>query len=106
MHRPARAAQRASIKEIPIPRRPQRYVEPRAATADELFAEEGALERRLLATAMGLPRVCRVGKCRRRKECLGFGTICLADHAGLAHQRFPSALAHLGLTAEDLDKAR
>jgi hypothetical protein len=67
-----------------------------AVTAEELFGEEGAFERRLLASAMGLPRVCRVKKCRQRKRCFGLGITCLDEHAGLARKRFTAAVAHLG----------
>ena len=67
-----------------------------AVTAEELFGEEGAFERRLLASAMGLPCVCRVKKCRLRKRCFGLGIICLDEHAGLVRKRLPAAMAHLG----------
>jgi hypothetical protein len=76
-----------------------------AVTAEELFGEEGALERRLLASAMGLPRVCRVKKCRRRKRCFGLGIICLDEHAGLARKRFPAAMAQLGWDNVEDEKA-
>ena len=71
-----------------------------AVTAQELFGDEGAFERRLLASAMGLPRVCRVKKCRRRKRCFGLGIICLDDHPVLAKKRFPAAMAMLGWKME------
>lgn len=74
-----------------------------AQTAQELFGEEGYFEKRLLASAMGLPRVCRVKKCRRRKRCFGLGVVCLDDHASLAKKRFRSAMAILGLSLSDAD---
>ena len=67
-----------------------------ALTADELFGPEGYFEARLLASAMGLPLVCSVKKCRRRGRCFGLGIVCLEDHAGLAKKRFPAAIALLG----------
>ena len=67
-----------------------------AVTAEELFGEEGYFEKRLLASAMGLPRVCCVRKCRQRKRCFGLGIVCLDDHRGLAQKRFPAARALLG----------
>jgi len=45
---------------------------------------------------MGLPRVCRVKKCRQRKRCFGLGLICLDDHPALARDRFTSAMRKLG----------
>ncbi len=67
-----------------------------ARTGAELFGGEGYYEARMLASAMGLPRVCHVRKCRRRKRCFGFGIVCLDEHAGLAKKRFGAALALLG----------
>lgn len=69
-------------------------------TTDEASALEDELTHRLLASAAGLPRVCALKRCRRRKRCLArFGTgdiPCLAHHRGLLPARFQSALKRLG----------
>ena len=53
----------------------------------------------MLASAAGLPRVCALQKCRRRKRCFGpyDGDLpCKRQHRGLAQARFESALKVLG----------
>ncbi len=63
-------------------------------------AAEAELFNRLIASAAGLPRVCALKKCRRRKRCLGnYGSPdlpCLRHHRGLARARYESALRKLG----------
>ncbi len=54
------------------------------------------INRRLLASLVGLPRVCAVKKCRRRKRCFGAGQPCLAHHRGLIAARFEGALQRTG----------
>ena len=54
------------------------------------------IHRRLLASLVGLPRVCAVKKCRRRKRCFGAGQPCLAHHRGLIAARFEGALQRTG----------
>ena len=39
--------------------------------SDDPEAVEAELTNRLLASAAGLPRVCGLKKCRRRKRCFG-----------------------------------
>jgi hypothetical protein len=55
---------------------------------------------RLMASAAGLPHVCVLKRCRRRKRCLGPPVRrvlpCKRHHRGLARARFESALAVLG----------
>ena len=66
---------------------------------DDPEAVEAELTDRLLASAAGLPRVCTLKKCRRRKRCFGpcDGDLpCKRLHRGLAQARFPSALKVLG----------
>jgi len=64
---------------------------------EELVKDE--MTDRLLASAAGLPRVCSLKKCRRRKRCFGHydGDLpCKRLHSGLAQARFQSALKALG----------
>lgn len=51
---------------------------------------------RLLASAMGLPRVCVVKRCQRSKRCFGAGIVCLVHHRGLARRRHAAAMIKLG----------
>lgn len=68
--------------------------------SDDPEGEEAEMLNRLLASAAGLPRVCLLKCCRRRKRCLGAmvaGELpCLRHHRGLAAARFKSALKVLG----------
>jgi hypothetical protein len=50
---------------------------------------------RALAKAMGLPRICAVKACRRRKRCRGAGIVCLKHHSGLARRRLGAAVRPL-----------
>lgn len=63
-------------------------------------APDAELFDRLVASAAGLPRICVLKRCRRRKRCLGAfagGTLpCVHHHRGLARERFQSALKVLG----------
>ena len=66
---------------------------------DDREAVEAELTDRLLASAAGLPRVCGLKKCRRRRRCFGpyDGDLpCKRLHRGLAQSRFQSALKVLG----------
>ena len=49
-----------------------------------------------VACAAGLPRICVLKRCRRKKRCLGAGLICVRHHEGLQRKRYASALARLG----------
>lgn len=63
-------------------------------------APDAELFDRLVASAAGLPRICVLKRCRRRKRCLGAlvdGALpCVQHHRGLARARFQSALQVLG----------
>ena len=65
-----------------------------------ISAREAELMDRLIACAAGLPRICSLKRCRRRKRCLGgFGSgdiPCLRHHRGLARARYGRALKKLG----------
>jgi hypothetical protein len=50
---------------------------------------------RLLASAVGLPRICVFKVCRRRKRCFGAGPACLEHHRGLVRKRMKAAIALL-----------
>jgi hypothetical protein len=50
---------------------------------------------RLMSSAMGLPRICMVHKCRRRHRCFGAGQPCLRIYSGVVAARFDKALALL-----------
>jgi len=66
---------------------------------DHPEAFEAEFFNRMLASAAGLPRVCALKKCRRRKRCFGRydGDLpCKRQHTGLAQARFESALKVLG----------
>ena len=66
------------------PRKPDPY---RTLSRDE---EDFLLQ--LLASAMGLPRLCVFKACRRRKRCIGPDTVCIAHHRGLVHKRWRAAV--------------
>ncbi len=74
---------------------------------NDLEACKAELLERLLASAAGLPHVCVLKRCRRRKRCLGSavgGTLpCKRHHKGLAKARFRSALQVLGWPNRDND---
>ncbi len=63
-------------------------------------APDAELFDRLVASAAGLPRICVLKRCRRRKRCLGAlaggAPPCVQHHRGLARARFQSALKVLG----------
>jgi len=79
--------------------------EPRILLGDDPSACEAELFDRLVASAAGLPRVCVLKRCRRRKRCLGplFGgeLPCKRHNRGLARARFRSALDILGWPNRD-----
>jgi hypothetical protein len=62
------------------------------------------LARRLIASAAGLPRVCALKRCRRKKRCLGADLICVHHHEGLLRKRYASALARLGWEKQNLPR--
>lgn len=82
----------------------------RIAPGNDAEALDADLFDRLLASAAGLPRVCVLRRCRRRKRCLGprvGGNLpCKRHHEGLARARFQSALKVLGWATRDGDGAR
>lgn len=54
---------------------------------------------RMLASAAGLPRICALMKCRRRRRCFGpfDGDLpCKRLHGRLCRKRFAAALRRLG----------
>jgi hypothetical protein len=53
------------------------------------------LARRFIVSAAGLPRVCVLKRCRRKRRCLGADLVCLHHHEGLLRKRYASALARL-----------
>jgi hypothetical protein len=55
--------------------------------------EEDEIVGRLLASAMGLPRVCVFKVCRRNKRCFGPHLACIEHHRGLAKKRISAAIA-------------
>ena len=65
------------------------------AAADTAAADTAQQEliERLLASAMGLPRVCVLKSCRRAKRCFGTKPVCLEHHRGLAKKRWRAAAA-------------
>jgi hypothetical protein len=66
---------------------------------DDPEAFEAEFFDRMVASAAGLPRLCALKKCRRRKRCFGRydGDLpCKRQHRGLAQSRFQSALKVLG----------
>jgi hypothetical protein len=75
--------------------------------SNDLEAREAELFNRLVASAAGLPRMCVLKRCRRRKRCLGpavGGELpCKRHHKGLAKARFRSALDILGWPNRDRD---
>jgi hypothetical protein len=68
--------------------------------ASDAAAREAELVDRLIASAAGLPRVCALKQCRRRKRCFGplaGGELpCMRQHRGLARERLQDALRVLG----------
>jgi hypothetical protein len=48
---------------------------------------------RLLASAMGLPRICVFKACRRTKFCHGPSMVCAGHHRGLVRKRMRAAIA-------------
>ena len=56
-------------------------------------AEEDEIVGRLLASAMGLPRICVFKVCRRHKRCFGPHLACFEHHRGLAKKRMAAAIA-------------
>ena len=66
---------------------------------DDPEAFEAEFFNRMLASAAGLPRLCAIKKCRRRKRCFGpyDGDLpCKRRHEALAQARFESALKVIG----------
>ena len=79
---------------------------PPGATACEVEASESEMFNRLIASAAGLPRVCVLKKCRRRKRCfgrIGGDLLCKRHHMGLGQARFASALKVLGWPSRNND---
>jgi hypothetical protein len=58
----------------------------------QLTPRETEIVLRLLATAMGLPRVCALKACRRRKRCRGM--VC-RQYRALARKRLPAAIKRI-----------
>lgn len=51
-------------------------------------AKPQTIEGQALAELVGLPRICRLRKCRRAKACLGVDLSCLTDLAGVGVRRW------------------
>ena len=56
-------------------------------------AEAGDIVGRLLASAVGLPRICVFKVCRRHKRCFGPRLACFEHHRGLVRKRMADAIA-------------
>ena len=65
---------------------------PRTGPHRPLFVTEEDVIARLLASAMGLPRICVFKMCRRRKRCFGPDRICMLRHRGLVRKRLRAAV--------------
>ena len=78
-----------------MPKRPSTPRKPALRTGPHrpLFVTEEDVVARLLASAMGLPRICVFKTCRRRKRCFGPGTVCLLHHRGIVRKRMRAAVA-------------
>ena len=63
-----------------------------------------AVARRFIASAAGLPRVCVLKRCRRKKRYLGAGLVCVHHDEGLLRKRYASALARLGWEKQNLPR--
>ncbi len=72
--------------------------------SDTPSARATELARRFIASAAGLPRVCVLKRCRRKKRCLGAGLVCVHHHEGLLRKRYASALARLGWEKQSLPR--
>ena len=73
--------------------------------SDAPSARATELARRFIACAAGLPRLCVLKRCRRRKRCLGADLICVHHHEGLLRKRYASALARLSWEKQNLSRA-
>ena len=72
---------------------------PGVLEASEPSAFEEEFGRRMAVSLAGLPKVCVLKRCRRRKRCLGSrpgDLLCLRHHSGLFRARFEAALQQLG----------
>jgi uncharacterized protein YecT (DUF1311 family) len=58
--------------------------------------EAADIRARVMATAAGMPRICTLKRCRRRKRCFGEPPRCLMNNLGLMHQRLAAAYRTLG----------
>jgi hypothetical protein len=54
---------------------------------------KGDIIGQMLASAMGLPRICVFKVCRRNKRCFGPNLACFEHHRGLARKRMAAAIA-------------
>jgi hypothetical protein len=72
----------------PIPRARPHRPDPQR----EVSPDEADVVLRLLASAMGLPRLCVFKACRRRRRCLGPGLACSRHHHGLVERRIDAAI--------------
>ena len=68
----------------------------------DAFQEEFCL--RMIASAAGLPRICTLRICRRRRRCFGTyrsGLPCVRHHGQLCGERLGAALQHLGWPCDE-----
>ncbi len=79
------------------PPRPQTYdhlpYDKRPKTARLTEAEKTELCRRLVLSEIGMPRICVLRHCRRKKRCFGPDMICTVHHAALANARIDKLVA-------------
>ncbi len=75
-------------KRTSVPAKP----EPLRGSERNRAREEADVIMRLLASAMGLPRLCVYKACRRRKRCIGPDMVCAEHHHGLARKRMKAAI--------------
>ncbi len=53
----------------------------------------------VLASLMGLPRLCVFKACRRSKICTDADMICIANHRGLVRKRLRAAIKRIAVPA-------
>ena len=82
----------ASKRNLRAPVTPQTN-RPKRAPSARAENQAGDIVGRLLASAVGLPRICVFKVCRRHKRCFGPHLACFEHHRGLARKRMADAIA-------------
>ena len=59
-------------------------------------AEKTELCRRMVLTEIGMPRLCVLRRCRRKRKCFGPNMVCAWHHAGLVEARVAALERRLG----------